>query len=140
MKRGGTLNLNSSNTDFDFVDLGLAYDTIDWEMLYTTQMLLVNFPEKSGQAGSQLYPEGAAAFPTISKDGKTYVVPHPPGPEVQRRRPGHCRQLAARVGAEPEPEDGVAVGVNDQFQKVVVGGDDFLAGKTQHISGITAKG
>jgi len=35
---------------------------------------------------------------------------------------------------------GSPYGVNDQFQKVVVGGEDFLAGKTQHISGITAKG
>ena len=39
-------------------------------MLYTTQMLLVNFPEKNGQAGSVLYPEAATAFPTISKAGR----------------------------------------------------------------------
>src|SRR5579872_1864063 len=79
VKRGGTLNLNSSNTDFDFVDPGLAYNTLDWEMLYTTQLLLVNFPEKAGPAGGQIYPEGAAAFPIISKDGKTYTFQIRPG-------------------------------------------------------------
>ena len=35
---------------------------------------------------------------------------------------------------------GSPYGVNDQFQKVIVGGEDFLAGKTQHLAGITAKG
>jgi peptide/nickel transport system substrate-binding protein len=35
---------------------------------------------------------------------------------------------------------GSPVGVNDQFQNVLVGADKFLAGKAQHISGISAKG
>src|ERR1043166_9330817 len=72
-KKGGTLRVNQSNTDFDTVDPGLAYVTNDWALDYLIQQLLVNFPEKSGAAGSQLYPEAATAFPTISKDGKTYV-------------------------------------------------------------------
>src|SRR4249920_1270336 len=77
--KGGTLRVNASNNDFEFSDPGLAYDTLSWSMLYTTQMLLVNFPEKSGQAGSVLYPEGATSFPTVSKDGKTYVFHVRPG-------------------------------------------------------------
>ena len=67
IKKGGTLKINQSSTDFDTVDPQLAYVTNDWALLYTTQILLVNFPEKAGQAGSVLYPEGATAFPTISK-------------------------------------------------------------------------
>ena len=35
---------------------------------------------------------------------------------------------------------GSPLGVNDQFQNVIVGADKFLAGKAQHISGISAKG
>ena len=65
--------MNEANADFDFVDPQLAYRTDDWAMLYTTAMQLVSFPEKSGAAGSQLYPEAATAFPTVSKDGKTYT-------------------------------------------------------------------
>ena len=35
---------------------------------------------------------------------------------------------------------GSPVGVNVQVQKLIVGGEDFLAGKTQKISGVVAKG
>jgi peptide/nickel transport system substrate-binding protein len=38
------------------------------------------------------------------------------------------------------PKMGSPLGVNLDLQNVVAGGADFLAGKTQHISGITAKG
>ena len=48
-------------------------------MLYTTQMLLVNFPEKNGQAAVFLYPEGASAFPTVSNNGLTYTFHIRPG-------------------------------------------------------------
>src|ERR1700757_1552201 len=71
--KGGTLRLVENNADFDFVDPGLADRADDWGFLYPAAMLLVNFPEKSGAAGSQLYPEAATAFPVVSKDGKTYT-------------------------------------------------------------------
>ena len=71
--KGGTLRVNENTSDFDFVDPQLAYRTDDWSMLFTTAMQLVSFPEKSGAAGSQLYPQAATAFPTVSKDGKTYT-------------------------------------------------------------------
>ena len=35
--KGGTLRVNASNNDFEFSDPGLAYDTLAWSMLYTTQ-------------------------------------------------------------------------------------------------------
>src|SRR5215831_15984594 len=71
--KGGTLKLNEANEDFDFVDPQLAYRTDDWSMIYTTSMPLVGFPEKAGAAGSQLTPQAATAFPTVSSDGKTYT-------------------------------------------------------------------
>ena len=72
--------INASNNDFEFSDPGLAYDTLSWSMLYTTQLLLVNFPEKNGQAGSQLYPEGATAFPTVVRSSP----PLPTGNAAER--------------------------------------------------------
>ena len=69
--RGGTLRVNQSAGAFDTLDPGLAYVTNDWEVLYSTGLNLVNFPNKAGQAGSQLFPEAAKAFPTFSKNGKT---------------------------------------------------------------------
>jgi peptide/nickel transport system substrate-binding protein len=138
--KGGVLRVAQSNTDFDTVDPGLAYVTNDWTLLYATQMLLVNFPEKSGAAGSELYPEAATSFPTVSKDGKTYTFHIRPGLKFSD---GSAVTAAAYQRAwerNLSPKMGSPYGVNDQFQKVIVGGEDFLAGKTQHIAGISAKG
>jgi peptide/nickel transport system substrate-binding protein len=138
--RGGTLNVNQSNTDFDTVDPGLAYVTNDWTLLYATQMLLVNFPEKAGQAGSVLYPEAATAFPTVSKDGKTYTFQIRPGLKFSDGSPVTAAAFQRAWERNLSPKMGSPYGVNDQFQYVIVGGLAFLDGKAEHISGITAKG
>jgi peptide/nickel transport system substrate-binding protein len=72
--RGGTLRLNVSDTDYEYVDPALSYDSIGWITLYAVNMQLVNYPDKPANAGgNQLYAEAATKFPTISKDGKTYT-------------------------------------------------------------------
>ena len=72
--RGGTLRLNASNTDYEYLDPALAYDAIGWATLYSVNMMLLNYPDKPASAGgNQLVPEAATSFPTVSKDGKTYV-------------------------------------------------------------------
>src|SRR5437763_12720034 len=78
-KKGGTLKINEAAADFDFVDPQLAYRTDDWSMIYTTSMPLVGFPEKSGAAGSQLYPVAATSFPTVSNNGTVYTFHIRPG-------------------------------------------------------------
>ncbi len=138
--KGGVLRVNQSTTDFDTVDPGLAYVTNDWSLLYTTQMLLVNFPEKNGQAGSELYPEAATSFPTVSKDGKTYTFHIRPGLKFSDGSALTAASYQRAWERNLSPKMGSPYGVNDQFQKVIVGGEDFLAGKTQHLAGITAKG
>src|SRR6185295_7248272 len=77
--KGGTLRINQAESDFDFVDPQLAYRTDDWSMIYTTSMPLVGFEEKTGAAGAQLVPQAATAFPTVSKDGKSYTFHIRPG-------------------------------------------------------------
>src|SRR4029077_9146793 len=134
-KKGGTLRVNVSNNDFEFSDPGLAYDTLSWSMLYTTDMLLVNYPEKNGQAGGQLYPEGATAFPTVSKDGKTYTFHIRPGMKFSDGSPVTAASWAREIDRILSPKMGSPVGVNISLQDVIQGGDDFLNGKTQHISG-----
>jgi peptide/nickel transport system substrate-binding protein len=138
--RGGTLRVNVSNGDFQFTDPGLAYDTVTWAMLYTTQILLVNFPEKNGQAGGVLYPEAAASFPVVSGDGKTYTFHVRPGLKFSDGSPVTAASYQRAWERNLSPKMGSPVGVNDQFQKVIVGAQAFLDGKAQKISGITAKG
>jgi peptide/nickel transport system substrate-binding protein len=138
--KGGTLRVNLHDSDFEFTDPGLAYDTLVWSMLYTTQMLLVNFPEKSGQAGSVLYPEAATAFPAVSNSGKTYTFHIRPGLKFSDGSPVTAASYQRAWERNLSPKMGSPVGVNDKFQNVIVGGNAFLDGKAQKISGITAKG
>jgi peptide/nickel transport system substrate-binding protein len=139
-KKGGTLRVNQSSTDFDTVDPGLAYVTNDWTLDFAIGQNLVNFPEKNGQAGSVLYPEAATSFPTISGNGKTYTFHIRPGLKFSDGSPVTAASFQRAWERNLSPKMGSPYGVNDQFQKVVVGGDAFLAGKTQHISGISAHG
>ena len=71
--RGGTLRVNVSNTDFEFVDPSLSYDAVGWSVLYMTNLMLLNYPDKPAPEGSRLVPDAAVGFPAISKDGKTYT-------------------------------------------------------------------
>src|SRR5919197_581722 len=82
-KKGGTMRLNMSDSDLDFSDPSLSYYVIGWQVEYATQIKLVNYPDKAAPAGSRLIPEGAAAMPIISNNGKTYTfilrLTHPDG-------------------------------------------------------------
>ncbi|HZT91731.1 MAG TPA: ABC transporter substrate-binding protein [Gaiellaceae bacterium] len=139
-KRGGVLRVNQSGTDFDTVDPGLAYVTNDWALLYTTQVLLVNYPEKNGQAGGQLYPEGATSFPIVSNNGKTYTFHIRPGLKFSDGTPVTAAAWQRAWERNLSPKMGSPMGVNDQFQKVIVGAEAFNNGKASRISGISAHG
>jgi peptide/nickel transport system substrate-binding protein len=139
-KKGGTLKINTSNQDFEFTDPGLAYDTLSWSMLYTADMLLVNYPEKNGPEGGQLYPEAATALPTVSKNGTVYTYTVRPGLKFSDGSPVTAASFQRAFERILSPKMGSPVGVNIQLQKVIKGGEDFLAGKTAHISGVVAKG
>ena len=138
--KGGTLRLNESSEDFDYVDPQIAYRTDDSAMLYTTQMNLVGFPEKSGPAASQLYPIGATSFPTVSKGGTVYTFHIRPGMKFSDGSPvtAACYQRAFERALSPKM--GSPIAVNISLQDEIVGATAFLNGKAAHISGITAKG
>jgi ABC-type transport system substrate-binding protein len=138
--KGGTLKLNESSEDFDYVDPQIAYRTDDWAMLSTTAMQLVGFPEKAGTAGTQLYPIGATAFPTVSKDGKTYTFHIRPGMKFSDGSPVTAAAYQRAFERTLSPKMGSPVGVNIGLQDEIVGADAFLNGKAAHISGISAKG
>src|SRR5262245_61928582 len=72
--KGGTIKVNMSATDVDFSDPSLAYGTISWQIEYATALKLYNYPDKPKPLGGKIQPEGAAGFPVISKDGKTYTI------------------------------------------------------------------
>jgi peptide/nickel transport system substrate-binding protein len=138
--RGGTLRINQSAGSFDTLDPGLAYVTNDWEVLYSTGLNLVNFPNKAGQAGSVLFPEAAKAFPTISKNGKVVTFHLRSGLKFNDGSPvtAACYQRAWERILSPKMF--AQYGIFDQLNKMVVGAQAFTDGKAAHISGISAKG
>jgi peptide/nickel transport system substrate-binding protein len=138
--RGGTLKVNQAESDFDFVDPQLAYRTDDWSMLYTTSMPLVGFQEKAGAAGAQLVPIGATAFPTVTGNGKTYTFHVRPGMKFSDGSPVTAAAYQRSWERILSPKMGSPLGVNLSLQDDIVGGAAFLAGKSAHISGISAKG
>jgi peptide/nickel transport system substrate-binding protein len=138
--RGGTLRVDQSAGAFDTLDPGLAYVTNDWEVLYSTQLLLVNFPNKAGQAGSQLFPEAAKAFPTISKNGKTVTFHLRSGLKFDDGSPVTAADYQRAWERILSPKMYAQYGIFDQLNKMVVGAQAFTDGKAQHISGISAKG
>jgi peptide/nickel transport system substrate-binding protein len=140
--KGGTLRVNIPNGDFEYVDPGLAYDTLGWSMLYTTQMLLVNFPEKEGPAGSKIYPEGATAFPKVSRDGRTYTFTVRSGLKFSDGSPitAAAWKRALERNLSPKMYQGSPVGVNVHLDDLIQGGKAFLEGKTQVLSGVRASG
>src|SRR5438874_9228801 len=127
-KKGGTLRVNQSNTDFDAVDPGLAYVTNDWTLDYSIGQNLVNFPEKNGQAGSVIYPEAATAFPTVSGNGKTYTFHVRPGMKLSDGSPVTAASFQRAFERILSPKMGSPYGVNIKLDQELVGGSDFLAG------------
>ena len=71
-KRGGTLRVNLSTTDFEYLDPALSYEAPGWQVLYMTNLLLLNYPDKPAPEGSRLVPDAATGFPRVSRDGRTY--------------------------------------------------------------------
>jgi len=138
--RGGVLRVNQSAGAFDTLDPGLAYVTNDWEVLYSTQLLLVNFPNKAGQAGSQLFPEAAKAFPTISKNGKTITFHIRSGLRFNDGGPVTAASYQRAWERILSPKMYAQYGIFDQLNKMVVGAQKFTDGKASKISGISAKG
>jgi peptide/nickel transport system substrate-binding protein len=70
--KGGTLRIDSQ-PDMDYIDPALAYFSHSWQLLNSTNLKLLGFPDKEGAAGSRMVPQAAAGFPKVSKDGKTYT-------------------------------------------------------------------
>jgi ABC-type transport system substrate-binding protein len=136
-KRGGTLRLNVSNTDFEFTDPAMAYDAIGWQMLYAVNISLLNYPDKPAPEGSRLVPEAAAGFPRVSRDGKTYTFTVRSGLEFSDGSPvtAAAFKRAIERAADPQQASPAIAFLHD-----VVGADARNEGKARSVVGVTANG
>jgi peptide/nickel transport system substrate-binding protein len=135
-KVGGTLRVNLSNTDFDFLDPALAYAQWSWQVTYVTELKLLNYPDKPAPAGSQLVPD-AAGFPTVSNGGKTYTFVIKPGFKFNTGQPVTAANFAAAINRDLNPAmQSPAV----PFLADIVGADAVSGGKAKTASGVKASG
>ncbi len=99
-KRGGTLQV-LDETDFEHLDPGIAYYSLDYEVVFATQRPLYSQKPNSTEAS----PDLASAAPEISSDAKTVTVHLKSGvrfsPPVNREVTSEDVAYAIERGANP---------------------------------------
>ena len=134
---GGTLKA-AMHGDIDFIDPALAYYQTSWQVEYATCVKLLNYPDKSGDAGKQLIPEAASAMPTVSADGKTYTFTVPPGKyKFNTGEPVTAATFQHAIERDLSPKQGSYFG--ETFLTDVVGASTYK-GLPAHVSGIKVTG
>jgi len=136
--KGGTLRLNVSNTDYEYLDPALSYDSIGWATIYAVNMQLLNYPDKPASAGgNQLVPEAATGFPTVSKDGKTYTFTVKSGLKFSDGSAVTAAAFQRAIYRVCHPDTGSpAVAFAGNFGNCTA----FNEKKAANLTGITAKG
>src|SRR6188472_4716013 len=135
-KRGGTLRINLSTTDFEYLDPALSYEAPGWGVLFMTNLMLLNYPDKPAPEGSRLTPD-AAGFPRISRDGRTYTFTIKRG---LRFSDGSAVTAAAFKRAFERAANQQQASPAIAFMHDVVGADERNEGKAGAVNGVSAKG
>jgi ABC-type transport system substrate-binding protein len=137
VKRGGTLRINLSTTDYEFLDPALSYEAPGWQVLYMTNLMLLNYPDKPAPEGSRLVPDAATGFPRVSGDGRTYTFTIKSGLRFSDGSPvtAAAFKRAFERAANPQQASPAVAFLHD-----VVGADARIDGKAGSVAGIAAKG
>ena len=137
VKRGGTLRINLSVTDFEYLDPALSYDAPGWQVLYSTNTTLLNYPDKPGASGARLVPEAAVAMPTVSNDGRTYTFRVRNGLRFSDNSAVTAASFKRAIERAADPRQASPA---IAFLHDVVGADARNAGRASSVSGVTANG
>jgi ABC-type transport system substrate-binding protein len=134
---GGTLRVNLSGTDVDFVDPALGYFLPTWQLEYATCAKLYNYPDANSPAGLQLRPEAATAQPLVSSDGKTYTFTVRGGMRFSDGKPVGPANFAAAINRDLNP---AMQSPAARFITDIVGSNDVITGKTRTAAGVKVSG
>jgi peptide/nickel transport system substrate-binding protein len=139
-KKGGTMNVNMSATDVDYIDPALAYGTNSWQILDAATAKLVGYPDKPGVAGTKLVPDAAVGFPAVSKDGKTYTFTIRSGWRSNTGQTLTAANFAAALNRDLNPKMQSPAAPFITGASGIVGAQAVLDGKATTASGIKASG
>jgi peptide/nickel transport system substrate-binding protein len=138
-KKGGTLRLNMSASDVDYIDPALAYYQLSWDILYITCRPLLNYPDKPSPAGVRLFPDGATSFPKVSGGGKVYTFTIRKGMKFSNGVPITAKNYKAAFDRDAIT-DQKGFGPTGPFLGDIKGATAVINGKGKAISGVRAKG
>jgi peptide/nickel transport system substrate-binding protein len=136
-KTGGTLRVNMSDSDIQTLDTAIDYEFLGWTVGFATCAKLLNYPDRPAPVGSQLGPEVARGMPVVSSNGKTYTFGLR---STFRFNTGERVTPASFVRAF---ERGLSKKMSSpaaSFMADIVGAKAVMAGKGEHLSGVTASG
>lgn len=132
-KAGGTLRVDHTTSDYQYVDPQKCYDTGCAEALWPTSLNLYQYPEKNGPEGKRVYLEAASAV-AVSKDGKTYTFKIRPGFRFSNGKPVTAQNYAYAMLRSLNPKMSAP---GAQFlTDIVAGAEAYNEGKAQQVSGI----
>ena len=135
---GGTFRVSlNTSSGIDYMDPALASTPPGWVLLDTTCARLMAYPDKPPPAGFRLQPEVAAAFPTVSRDGKTYTFKLRRGFRFSDGTPLQANAFAHAINRLLAPEMN-SPGL--QFVRDIVGAGRVQTGKATTASGVVARG
>jgi peptide/nickel transport system substrate-binding protein len=138
-KKGGTLRLNMSASDVDYIDPALAYYQLSWDILYITCRPLLNYPDKPSPAGVRLFPDGATSFPKVSQGGTLYTFTVRKGMKFSNGVPITAKNYKAAFDRDAIT-DQKGFGPTGPFIGDIKGANGVVNGKGKAVSGVTASG
>lgn len=141
LKKGGTLRVNLPGTDIDDIDPSIAYGTTSWEIQYSTALKLLNYRDAAAPVGSRLVPEGASSY-KVSSAGKVYTFTIKPGFKFSDGKAvtAASYKYAFDRAANKELQSPAFQFIADPNGANIVGAQAVRDGRSNSISGVTAKG
>lgn len=136
-RKGGVFHMNISISDVQSLDPALSYEIFGGQLLQATCARLLNYRDASGKAGTQLYPEVAAAMPEVSADGRTYTFTVRKGFRFNTGEPVTAKSFVRAFVRAAHPKM-VSPGLG--FMTDIVGAEAFHAGKAKTLPGVRAEG
>ena len=141
---GGTLVV-SVPRDITLFDPAFADAIADDPIVSAICSTLLSYPDEPGLAGLRLAPDAARAAPIVSDGGRSYTFVIRPGlrfsPPSNELVTAETFEHTIERSLSPRKSMGLAgSGPGQQELPDVVGAAAYMAGKAQHIAGISARG
>ena len=126
-------------------DPALADAIDDSSIVYAICSTLLSYPDEPGLAGLRLAPDAARAAPIVSDGGRSYTFVIRPGlrfsPPSNELVTAETFKHTIERSLSPRKSMGLSgSGPGQQELTDVVGAAAYMAGKAQHIAGISARG